>query len=97
VLGERRERAELRRISGSEAIARMDLDAPGFDLFSASIRPVLRHFTADGAWLLRPERDPDAALRLLQPLLDAAPRPRRARLWAGEAFLSRAEGVPGCT
>jgi hypothetical protein len=95
VLAERRERAELRPITGGEALSRIDLDLPGFSVFSASIRPVLHRLTRAGAWLLHPELDPHASLRLLQQLLDDPAPTARWKRPDGPVHQPRCDGVAG--
>jgi hypothetical protein len=71
IVGERRERAALVRLTPAEVLSRIDMRSEsGFDVFADSIRPALHALARRGGWLLHPGSDPHEAVALLDGALD---------------------------
>lgn len=70
ILGERRSRAEARRLTSAQLLAAMDPAAEsGFSVFADTIEPVFRVLAGRGGWLLHPAAAPAASLPLLREML----------------------------
>jgi len=71
VVGQRRDRAKLLRLTAAEVLASIDMQSEsGFDVFADAIRPALHELTRNGGWLLHPGDDPHDAASLLDDVLD---------------------------
>jgi hypothetical protein len=75
IVGERRAAPSCRRLRPAEALAALDVAAPGFDVFADTVAGAIAPFARAGAWLLHPASSPHRSLPLLEAMLDRVAQP----------------------